>query len=355
MTSRVEELLRWQARGCSFASPLYEELLTYAADDVARGGPVASVLHPYEGAARDSALGLRFMGQVHRLVLEGGAPELAAHYPSVGGAPGRGLTDAFEATIVAHAERLSERTALPVQTNEPGRSAALLGAFLTVAQLTRLPLRLFEVGASAGLNLHWDRFRYECDGGAWGDPSSPVRFADFLADGTLPLHVPTQVIERAGCDPRPLDARRGEDQLTLLSYVWPDQIHRFASLRGAFEIASRDPIAVDQGRAAPWLGERFAPKDGACSVVFHSIVMQYLDDPERAGFADALAGAASAATSSAPVAHVSFEPRFDDAGTPQGFFIEATVWPGGDRLELGRAGAHGGQVRWEAPASCPAP
>jgi hypothetical protein len=44
----------------------------------------------------------------------------------------------------------------PVQTNEPARSAGLLGGFLEIARRTGLALRLLEVGASAGLNLRFD-------------------------------------------------------------------------------------------------------------------------------------------------------------------------------------------------------
>jgi hypothetical protein len=37
----------------------------------------------------------------------------------------------------------------------------LIGGFLRVAAMTRRPLRLLEVGSSAGLNLRWDHYRYE--------------------------------------------------------------------------------------------------------------------------------------------------------------------------------------------------
>ena len=50
-----------------------------------------------------------------------------------------------------------------------GPVGALLGGFLEVAHRTKLPLRILEVGASAGLNLNWDRYRYESTDGAWGD------------------------------------------------------------------------------------------------------------------------------------------------------------------------------------------
>src|SRR5205823_13158838 len=38
------------------------------------------------------------------------------------------------------------------------------------------PLQLLEIGSSAGLNLHWDRWRYESGLTSWGSPDAPVRF-----------------------------------------------------------------------------------------------------------------------------------------------------------------------------------
>lgn len=70
---------------------------------------------------------------------------------------------------------MRELIQLPVQTNEVGRCAALLFGFLTVAGKDPPPLRLLEIGASAGLNLRWDRYRYEANGFAWGPADSQVR------------------------------------------------------------------------------------------------------------------------------------------------------------------------------------
>src|SRR3712207_3848385 len=78
--------LRTQAQACSdLGSPMYAELLTRCAADVEAGGPTAQVLEGHEADPGPSALGLRLLGSVHRLVLERRAGELAAFYPSVGG------------------------------------------------------------------------------------------------------------------------------------------------------------------------------------------------------------------------------------------------------------------------------
>src|SRR5437879_10848997 len=179
----VADLLRLQAGWCDrLGSPLYARLLDHAARDVLGGGPVAELLRAHESDTPGSALALRLMGSVHRLVLEGGLPGLAPYYPSVGGCgDGDAAWPEFRSAVERHAGTLAALVARPVQTNEVGRSSALLGGFLLVAR-NGLPLRLLEVGASAGLNLRWDHYRYECGGKTWGDPRSSVKLVDAFAD-----------------------------------------------------------------------------------------------------------------------------------------------------------------------------
>src|SRR5206468_409136 len=109
---------------------------------------------PHASDPELSALALRLMAAVHRLVLEGKAPGLAPFYPSVGGTgpPGEAWP-AFVSTLEAHPDEVIAGAARPCQTNEVGRSAALLLGFLEVARWKGLPFRLLELGASAGLNL----------------------------------------------------------------------------------------------------------------------------------------------------------------------------------------------------------
>ena len=144
------EHFRWQAGWCaSLGSPLYAHLLTQAADDIEAGGPVRRVLGDREAHQR-SALGLRLMGSVHRLVLEGQAPDLAATYPSAGGkADPEAAWEAFLGLVEERSDDVEAGIDRRVQTNEVGRSTALVGGFLEVARATGLPLRVLEVGASA--------------------------------------------------------------------------------------------------------------------------------------------------------------------------------------------------------------
>src|SRR3954454_5464148 len=170
--AKIAATLRWQAHACEqLGSPLYTHLLTRAAEDVEAGGPCWAILAGHEHDDRQSMPALRFMGAMHRLALEGRAPKLAEAYAGE-------RADAWPAFIEAVGEHLDELRAgmeRGVQTNEVARSAALLGGFLLVAEGTGQPLRVLELGSSAGLTLRWDPFRYEGEGRAWGDPDSPVR------------------------------------------------------------------------------------------------------------------------------------------------------------------------------------
>ena len=323
-------------------SPLYAHLLARAAADTEAGGPSWDVLAGHETDPLGSVPALRFMAAVHRLVLRGEAPDLARHYPSAGGRADAGDPwPDFRAALAEHADTVRELIELPVQTNEVGRSAALLGGFLEVGRSTALPLAIFEIGSSAGLNLHWDRWFYDAGpAGTWGDPRSPVRLSGHY-DAAPPLDVEVEVTARRGCDAQPLDPASETDRETLLACTWPDQTERFALLDAALAAAAADPVSIDRAPAGPWLAERLAePQPGAATVVFQSIVLQYLDDAERARVRDAIETAAAAATERAPLAWLRMEPGGEMAD------VRLRTWPEGDDVLLARSGYHGRPVRW---------
>lgn len=343
-------LLREQADWCRrLDSPLYAALLDEAATDAAAGGPTSAVLRGHEADPPGSALALRLMGAVHRLVLEGRAPALARHYPSAGGDASRpGAWTVFRTVLDEHCVALRALLARPVQTNEVGRSAVLLGGFVAVARQTGLPLRCLEIGASAGLNLRWDHFRYEAQGTAWGDPASPVSLRGLFDGAPPPLDVPMRVGERAGCDTEPVDATTRDGALTLRAYLWPDQGERHTLLAGAIEIARRVPAAVERADAPAWLARQLHDvATGAATVVYHSITWQYLSTEGRRTTRACIEDAGRRATARAPVAWLRFEP----AGREGPYRVRLTTWPGGaDRL-IAEAGPHGRRIRWLGDAN----
>lgn len=337
---------RWQAGWCErLGSPLYHELLEHAAAEIEHGGPTGLLLDdpatadPERDGALPGARALRLMGAIHRLVLDGEAPGLARHYPSAGGRPRDGVRAAFSDVVEARRADLALLMQRPVQTNEPGRSAGLLGGFLEVARAAGLPLRLLEVGASAGLNLRWDRFAYAADGFAWGAPDSPLRL-EFELEGTAPaLPASVEVAERRGCDANPIDATTAEGRLSLLSFVWPDQPERIARMEAALAVAGEEPVALERETASTWAQRMLAePTPGRATVIYHSIVSQYLSDEERAALFDGIREAGARATDEAPLAWLRMEPADDRAN------LELTLWPGGEDRLLARVGYHGSPV-----------
>ena len=290
---------RYQRDGLPATSPLYYRLLGVAVDDAERHGICAEVLAktPEDVNPVLDALPLRFLGGVHRLVLDGDAPDLAAHYPSAGGrfVPDDPEVDrVFLATIADHRDQVVESLARTVQTNEVGRCASLLPGFLTVAESTRLPLRVLELGTSAGLNLRWDRYRYEggAEGSAWGPADAPLRFSDVYVDPLPQLDVDAVIVERRGCDRNPIDAASSEGAQLLRSFVWPDQLDRFAALEAALALAPSVPVDVDRADAAAWVSKQLEPVvDGVATVLFQSIVWQYLTPGTRTAIRDAVKAA----------------------------------------------------------------
>ncbi len=347
----IADLLRIQAELCHrFGSSLYSVLLDAAAADVEGGGPAWELLAPHEADTAGSALALRFAGAVHRLVLEGRAPDLASFYPSAGGrADPAGAWPAYRRVLEEHPGRLRELLERPVQTNEVGRSAALLGSFLLVARITGLPLALLELGAASGLNLRWDHFRYESAGWAFGDPASPVRFEEVFKGDRRPPLARVEVVERRGCDLSPIDPHSTDGVLTLRSYVWPDQHRRRFLLDAGLETARRVPVQLEKAEASDWLATRLEIlRPGVATVIFHSIVMQYLGEEHRDRVVELMERAGRAATPIAPLAWLRLEPtRLFERG-PTGFEVHLSLWLGGKAREerLASSGPHGPPVRW---------
>ena len=337
------DALVFQRNSCAdLGSNLYAELLDAVIADVGGDGPCAAVIRPHERDPFGSALPLRFLGAVHRLVLEGRAPRLAAHYRSVGGTPGPGLAADFVATVAELRPDIEARVGHGVQTNEVGRSGALVGGFVEVVRRSGLPLRLLELGASAGLNLRWDHFWYDTGASTLGDPASAVRFVGVWDDPPPVLDdVTVGVVVREGCDRSPIDPMGEDGRLTLRSYLWPDMVDRRARLDAALAIAARVPASVTAADLGDWLETRLAePAPGTATVVYHSIVWQYVDGSSRDRMRGALRRAGEEAGADAPLAWLRLEPAGPVAD------LRLTWWPGGTEEVLATSGYHGTPVHW---------
>ena len=248
--------------------------------------------------------------------------------------------------LAGHDPELLSEFAHPLQTNETSRCGALVGGFCEVAAATGMALRVLELGASAGLNLHFDRYRYEQDGLALGPADSPIVFRDYWEGGTPKLDALLRVVERRGCDLSPIDVRTDAGRVQLQSYVWPDETQRLVDLRAALAIAGELPVDVDTESADTWVARQLQKlPEGVATVVYHSIFWTYVPDPLRAAIARALQDAAAGASAAAPLAWLRYEEGLDD---PRVIELRLTQWPGGEERLLGTGRHHWHPVRWLA-------
>ena len=349
MSRSQPALFRDQARACArLGSPMYAELLERLADDLEASGPTARVLRGHEDDPGPSGLSLRLAGSLHRLVLSGAAPELAHYYPTAGGTWSADGVAAVLDLLDRRGDELRPWLDQAPQTNEVGRAAALLGGLLLLVDRWPLPVRLFEIGASGGLNLRADRFRCTDDaGGRWGDRRSPVLLDHAWAGRPLPLGGTVDLVERGGCDVSPVDVTTEEGRLTLTAYVWPDMAARHARLAGAISLAQQDPVPVEQVDAASYV-ERLGLVPGHLTVVWHSVMWQYVPTDQQERVAARLAALGSTASDDAPLAHLFAEPTRRTPGDRHRFWVAVETWPGGgERRFLGQMAPHGLPVTWE--------
>ncbi|MFN3845814.1 MAG: DUF2332 domain-containing protein [Paracoccaceae bacterium] len=286
---------------------------------------------------RGASVPLRVAGGLHALVLADRAPDLSAVF-----AP-HAVTDAELAWAIGQAligqdSFLSDWITTPPQTNEIGRSAVLMAAASDLSARFALPLVLSELGASAGLNLWFDKYALSVPGGQIGAIDSPIQlYPDW--SGPSPAVAPIHIAARRGVDLHPLDP--GTDGARLLAFTWADQPERLSRLRAALAVASGG--VVDAGDAADWLDARVAlPVQGRLHLVFHTIAYQYFPSQTQARIQTAMEAAGARAHADAPLAWLGMEA--DGAG--EGAAVTLRLWPGDVRLSLGRAGFHGQWVRW---------
>lgn len=151
-----------------------------------------------------------------------------------------------------HVPELRRALDVAPQTNETGRSTALLvGLFDVVRRCGLTKVRLLEPGASAGLNLLVDQFRFESPTWVFGPDESALRLVDAVVGPVTAM--PFEIIERRGCDLAPVDGTTPEGQLTLRSFVWPFHVERHERLTQALDIARRHPVTVDRaGAGSGW-------------------------------------------------------------------------------------------------------
>jgi hypothetical protein len=334
-----------QALWCDrLGSPFTARLVKLLGERLDRSTAIGRLVLDWPGDPSPEAENVpaRLAGAFHYLVRAGEVPALAALYPPAP-LPGEDSLWAQAAPLLGDREETVLRfLANAPQTNEVGRSAALMSGLLVLADRFPMPVRLFELGSSGGLNLNLDLYAHRLGGVSAGDPDSPVMLAPAW-QGPPPPHAEVRVASRAGVDLSPVDAARDGDR--LLAFVWADMRDRIARLEAALAIAAAHPPPVAQGEAADWL-ERVlprAPREGAARVVFHSVAYQYFPAATQRRIEALMHRLGAEASEDAPLAWLRFEQQ---PGEP-GHSLRLRTWPGEDRL-LAWVQPHGAAVEWLA-------
>ena len=345
-TFDVLESMELQAVACEhIGSPLYATLLRGLAADYRSGGTTRDLLEHASARPHHDAVALRYLATGHRLALAGAAPELAQHFASCGGAwSGADITADFLAVVAGHHETFIDGLTHQVQTNEAGRAVPLACGLAHIQQRFGLPLRTFEVGASAGLLSRVPWFLIDTGTTTCGPAVARLRLGPewfAVAPPTLPAQL--DVVEQAAADLSPLDIDTPAGRIAIQSFVWPDQTERMQRLRDALAVAAEHPLHVERSDAGAWISRHVtAPlPDGVATVVFHTIVWQYLPKWSRDQVRATLAAAGAGANRHSPLCWLRMEP----AG-PTHADLRLTVWPGGEEVHLADVGYHGHDLTW---------
>jgi hypothetical protein len=288
---------------------------------------------------------------VHALLLDGGDHELARFYPNLTAHPDPGdPMPAFRAFCRSHADELGELLATrSTQTNEIGRCSLLLPVLGLLSDEVGALAHL-DVGASAGLNLLFDRYEYVYEpGGRVGGPSAVHLECGTRGAVPVPTSMPA-VVRRCGLDRSPVDVHDPIQRRWLEACVWPDQTDRFERLRAALEIAAREDVDLRSGDAVTDTAA-IATSFDAHPVVTNTWVLNYLTADDRRAYVAAL----DALGAQRDISWIFVEmpllvPELPVRDPAQSDSVLVLVrWRGGTRTvdHLGVAHPHGYWLHWE--------
>jgi hypothetical protein len=340
MSAVIEHFVQ-QAHYCEeYGSPFMARLLEAMARDIEAGGPAADLVAGWPRSPRTDALAIRVAGALHAAVLSGRDPALAAEYPAAKASWDMGRVWPLARELLARErEWVAAFLQSAPQTNETRRTIGLLAGFLWLAAQHDLDLELLEIGASAGMNLYWDRFAYRTASWSWGD--GDVRITTEWSGAAPPLTAVPRIRSRAACDLNPIDIRDPAERLRLRAYVWADQTERLARFDAAAAVAIANDARVERADAAEWLEDRLPRRSrDALTVVYHSVFYQYPRTETRQRIARAITKAGE--EGGAPLAWLRLEPEalFGGPRDSVRFLVDAVTWPGGERRILAATDGH---------------
>ncbi len=347
-----------QAQACDLlGSPLTRDLVRFCRADFEAGGIISKLVRGWQGDPLNDNVPLRLAGFAHYAALSG-HQDLVRFYESCDGAYEADERPAFETALrdLFSQEEAGVRRFLrsAPQTNETGRAAMLLLGFSQISKQLGLPLRLREMGASAGLNLFFDKFHYrlKSDAGeiSWGDAKSPLTLTADWRGRPPALAASIDVSSRRGCDLFPVNISAHDERLKLQCWIWGDMPARRERLLAALDIADKAPPQIDRADAAGWVAAQIMQRPkGEATVLYHSIVWPYLNVSQRFAIESAFAQAGEDVRPDAPLVWLKMDGR--ELGTIAQ--LSYRIWTGengpqGEEVIIGPCHPHGQDLQIDA-------
>ncbi|MGZ4469962.1 MAG: DUF2332 family protein [Nocardioidaceae bacterium] len=236
---------RAAAGGRLSASPVISTLLLAVVAEPELGAPL-------EAAGPEARLQpTRLFTAVHHL-LRTTLPEhpLAHYYPVLEGPypPDGGLVDAFRDLVSTHGAELGRLCRRPLRQDDPLVWSIVRPAVSRAAAAhPGRQVALVELGATAGLGLLLDHYRFDYGTDLVGD--GPVHLAcRLLGDTPQDLHHPFTVGSRVGLDPDPVVAADVDAVDWLLSGVWPEDVSALDRLEPALSLLREVEVDLRGGQ-----------------------------------------------------------------------------------------------------------
>lgn len=368
LRAELARAFRDQARFAEGYSPLYAQLFAMVARWLAEDAAdeIVAWLLQRAKVRRPFDVTLLLPAALHREVLAGekAALSLSRFFPTAGGRvpapPAPALDAALRHAILARGATLAEFIdRANVQTNETGRGLAWL---LPVSALGWPSIHLLELGASAGLNLLADQRAYRLVSDAAPETTlltlGHASASQFTTRVRNPIELPPllccpQVLSRTGGDVYPFHLNSAEDELTLMAFIWADQVTRVQRLMegiAALRVAAASPSPVRLAplrlpEELPRFLEEHAPRPlDVPLVLYNTTVSMYLPDGSE-GLRQAIE--AWAGRQPAPVLWLQWENGVGiGSSPPEDAWLAwtADLWPG-----TGRGRSHHWHLAWVHP------
>ncbi|MCK7493039.1 MAG: phosphoenolpyruvate carboxykinase domain-containing protein [Comamonadaceae bacterium] len=259
---------RWCREPAPFTARVLERSRRWLEDDI----DARRALQALDADPVAAAVPLRWVGALHHLALLGRPPWSLLWPLQTAPVADAAIDAAIRAAWREQQPVVRSTLALPPQTNEVQRSAALLPGLPAACTSHRrgrwccwrsAPRPVSTCGATA---IAHDHGRW-----AWGDPGAGLTLrCDWRgAVPSVEAGAHLRITRRVACDQHPVDLTREGEGLRLASFIWADQHERLLRLRRAQAVvagwAAADGVVIEAMRAADFVARELAGADaGPC-------------------------------------------------------------------------------------------